>query len=158
MNTQHSKYTRCPQCHTLYLLSLDQLTIAQGKVVCAECQHTFNAVQYLQHIEPDLPEYHKGESLNYFAPFINIPNDITEQHQEIINFFQTPIEPLHETLFHYLNQVDVTQSRQQSRPLYVRLYQSPTSWVKSSLSKTKFFSLVITVIGLAALTQNIILF
>ena len=40
-------YTRCPECETTFKVGVDDLRRAQGKVRCGDCQHVFNAVEYL---------------------------------------------------------------------------------------------------------------
>ncbi|MHA3102944.1 MJ0042-type zinc finger domain-containing protein [Acinetobacter sp. ANC 3791] len=41
--------TQCPNCKTQYLISPTQLSIAQGMVCCAKCDHNFNAYELLSH-------------------------------------------------------------------------------------------------------------
>jgi predicted Zn finger-like uncharacterized protein len=40
-------YTRCPECETTFKVGVVDLRRAQGKVRCGDCDHVFNAVQYL---------------------------------------------------------------------------------------------------------------
>ncbi len=101
----YHKQTRCPHCETSYRITLDQLTIGHGQVLCAECQQQFNAIEHLH--EPidlnPLPisswEKHRDPTEN---PFDTDDKRILD-HQEIFNFFKqnTPHSPL--SLLHYLD-------------------------------------------------------
>lgn len=42
------KQTRCPNCASIYKVSVTQLTVAQGMVCCPKCGHNFNALVHLQ--------------------------------------------------------------------------------------------------------------
>ena len=50
------KQTRCPNCQTVYKVSVTQLTISQGMVCCPKCSAEFNALVHLVKIEKDLKE------------------------------------------------------------------------------------------------------
>ncbi|MHA3891627.1 DUF3426 domain-containing protein [Acinetobacter sp. GXMZU3951] len=41
------KQTSCPECLTIYRVSVAQLTVAQGMVCCPKCSTTFNALTHL---------------------------------------------------------------------------------------------------------------
>lgn len=41
------KHTLCPECKTIYKVSVTQLTVAQGMVCCPRCDTTFNALLHL---------------------------------------------------------------------------------------------------------------
>ncbi|AXY60465.1 DUF3426 domain-containing protein [Acinetobacter sp. WCHAc010052] len=41
------KQTKCPECSTVYKVSVAQLTVAQGMVCCPKCSATFNALTNL---------------------------------------------------------------------------------------------------------------
>ena len=45
------KQTRCPNCSTIYKVSVAQLTVAQGMVCCAKCSTNFNALSYIVKVE-----------------------------------------------------------------------------------------------------------
>ncbi|NND55455.1 MAG: DUF3426 domain-containing protein [Gammaproteobacteria bacterium] len=40
-------YTQCPECETTFKLGADDLRRANGKVRCGDCDHVFNALEYL---------------------------------------------------------------------------------------------------------------
>ncbi|MBI5436594.1 MAG: zinc-ribbon domain-containing protein [Nitrosomonadales bacterium] len=54
-----STSTQCPQCHTRFKVSQEQLDAHQGMVRCGRCQAVFNAAEHLQDDQPspqlDLP-------------------------------------------------------------------------------------------------------
>ncbi|EGW54260.1 hypothetical protein QQ73_15415 [Candidatus Endoriftia persephone str. Guaymas] len=61
-------FTRCPNCHTLFRISLDQLKAANGLARCCECEEIFNALQNLQslpglHAEEQRPPDTSGQPL-----------------------------------------------------------------------------------------------
>lgn len=35
--------TRCPECHTIFRIAMEQLSVAKGQVRCGQCNHVFNA-------------------------------------------------------------------------------------------------------------------
>lgn len=37
--------TRCPQCHTTFRATAEQLAVRNGRVRCGQCQHAFDAVE-----------------------------------------------------------------------------------------------------------------
>ncbi|MDD2884343.1 MAG: zinc-ribbon domain-containing protein, partial [Dechloromonas sp.] len=39
--------TRCPACDTIFRVTSEQLRMKAGKVRCGQCQHVFNAFDYL---------------------------------------------------------------------------------------------------------------
>jgi predicted Zn finger-like uncharacterized protein len=41
------KQTQCPECASIYKISVAQLTVAQGMVCCPKCNHSFNALLHL---------------------------------------------------------------------------------------------------------------
>ncbi len=48
--------SQCPHCQTTYQLSLEQLSIAQGRVRCVRCQQIFDAyLQFIAKPEPIIP-------------------------------------------------------------------------------------------------------
>lgn len=57
------KQTQCPNCHSIYMVAVPQLTVAQGMVCCPKCDHQFNALLYLYNAELAQPRPN-----NYSAP------------------------------------------------------------------------------------------
>lgn len=41
------RQTQCPECQTVYIVTVLQMTAAQGMVCCPKCSATFNAIQHL---------------------------------------------------------------------------------------------------------------
>ena len=48
-----TQYTRCPHCDTAFVVTEEQLSIANGKVRCGNCKAIFNA----REPEPELAVY-----------------------------------------------------------------------------------------------------
>lgn len=49
-------YTRCPSCETTFRVGAGDLRRAQGRVRCGDCEHVFNAVEYLTEDPTDTDE------------------------------------------------------------------------------------------------------
>lgn len=47
--------TRCPQCHTVFRVVIDQLRVSEGWVRCGRCAEVFNAGQALMDLETGRP-------------------------------------------------------------------------------------------------------
>lgn len=95
------KKTRCPYCKTLYRITLDQLTIGHGQVLCGMCREMFNAIEYLNNseISDEQNEINMQISLDEY--------DVNEMyHHEIIKFFQQKNSKSSMNLLEYLNQLD----------------------------------------------------
>lgn len=48
------KQTRCPNCDSIYKVTVTQLTVAQGMVCCPKCSHQFNALLHLENLVPEV--------------------------------------------------------------------------------------------------------
>ncbi len=91
-------HTQCPDCKTRFLISDDQLRVAQGKVRCSKCHKVFNALESLQKppqtaaasIEPQPPtlpdtvtDFMSEADLEEFAELkAKISNDLSPQQEE----------------------------------------------------------------------------
>ena len=51
----NNKQTLCPNCHSLYRVTVPQLTVAQGMVCCPKCKEHFNALLHLHQSNISLP-------------------------------------------------------------------------------------------------------
>lgn len=51
-DSERRPVTRCPQCGTMFRVSLAQLQAAAGEVRCGACLHTFNAIDFV--VAPEL--------------------------------------------------------------------------------------------------------
>lgn len=98
------KQTRCPKCHTVYKVSVTQLTVAQGMVCCAKCSTQFNALTHLvkQPKNEELVKRNTSSSSNDLKAF---QKDIFEE-KDIIAIFDRKIENSNMDLRTYLNNLN----------------------------------------------------
>lgn len=110
----YSKKTRCPHCQTLYRVTIDQLTISHGQVLCGDCQLMFNAIEHLCLDDvkcTGLPSQVTSQSTHTATPYHAHSSYMWEEdvnamsHPEVVQFFQqkTPHSPV--TLLEYLNKL-----------------------------------------------------
>lgn len=99
------KQTRCPNCSSIYKVTVTQLTAAQGMVCCPKCMAEFNALLHL--IQPktsstDTPQLVEAmlQQANPFSAIYN-PN---EQH--LLDIFDRKIENSNINLRTYLNNLN----------------------------------------------------
>ncbi|WP_374529919.1 DUF3426 domain-containing protein [Acinetobacter sp.] len=110
------KQTSCPECLTIYRVSVAQLTVAQGMVCCPKCSTTFNALTHLVN-QPfgQLATYPSSE--DYFdAPAQNEDfrpqmTSIAFEHslsnrQQLLEIFDRKIEHSNIDLKTYLNNLN----------------------------------------------------
>lgn len=93
------KKTCCPHCQTLYRISIDQLTIGHGRVLCGECKSIFNAIEHLYET-PHQEVYVHGHKRALFEQDAN-----AHTHPEIIRFFQQTTPQSSLSLLEYLNKL-----------------------------------------------------
>jgi predicted Zn finger-like uncharacterized protein len=89
------KQTQCPQCASIYQISVAQLTVAQGMVCCPKCSHSFNALLHLISIttpKQSLPI----QSSNVFSETITTAHDL-------LGIFDQKVEHSNIDLETYLN-------------------------------------------------------
>lgn len=96
------KQTRCPQCQTVYKVSLTQLTIAQGMVCCPKCDCRFNALIHL--VTAPTPINPPAHLSGKFAP-----SSLKYTHQNVIEIFNRRIENSNLDLVTYLNNLSYFQ-------------------------------------------------
>ncbi|QEP44210.1 DUF3426 domain-containing protein [Ectothiorhodospiraceae bacterium BW-2] len=87
--------TRCPSCHTLFRLPLEQVVLSRGEVRCGQCLTTFNSIDAL--VTPE-GEPLKRPTLTQIVP------DITPAHST----------PPPERLFLPIDEEDIAQLLQDS--------------------------------------------
>jgi predicted Zn finger-like uncharacterized protein len=99
------KQTRCPNCSTIYKVSVTQLTVAEGMVCCPKCDSEFNALLHLFFISKDKIDFSVDSSSN---PIPNHQDEFeepkTEQH--ILDIFDRKITNSNITLRTYLNNLN----------------------------------------------------
>lgn len=64
--------TRCPACDTIFRVTSEQLRMKAGKVRCGQCQHVFNAFDYL------LPDQSTDETALIKAPPATTSQPVTQ--------------------------------------------------------------------------------
>ena len=96
--------TRCPNCETLYKISVTQLTISQGMVCCAKCSAEFNALVHLI-IEPKEPEEILLSSQHSpYTEQLNFEDFASEEN--VLDIFNRKIEGSNINLRTYLNNLN----------------------------------------------------
>lgn len=96
------KQTRCPNCTTIYRVSVTQLTVAQGMVCCPKCSAEFNALLYLYQPQVIEEEEYPSEALFFDQPILKMKAE--EQH--IFEIFDRKIEKSNINLRTYLNNIN----------------------------------------------------
>lgn len=106
------KQTRCPNCQTIYKVSVTQLTVAQGMVCCPKCGTNFNALLNLQ-VNPQNYDSSKQTDTSQVTIPINGTsqtftstslNHQTETH--ILDIFDRKVENSNIDLRTYLNNLN----------------------------------------------------
>lgn len=94
------KQTRCPNCSTVYKVSVTQLTVAQGMVCCPKCSTEFNALLNLYE-----DSIHKKKQVKPPVTIVSEPiivdNNDTEHH--LLDIFERKVESSNINLRTYLN-------------------------------------------------------
>ncbi|WP_168542586.1 DUF3426 domain-containing protein [Acinetobacter sp. A2] len=99
------KQTKCPECQTVYKVSVAQLTVAQGMVCCPKCSNNFNALSHL--VQAHKQEVSSRSNLQRIQNRSLIP--VTEQipqEQNILDIFQRKVEHSNIDLKTYLNNLN----------------------------------------------------
>lgn len=95
------KQTRCPNCDSIYKVSVTQLTVAQGMVCCPKCNAEFNALLHL--IQPS----------STFSSIDEVSNHITSQQQDQLNTLHTQNE---------INLLDIFERKTEDSNINLRTY------------------------------------
>jgi predicted Zn finger-like uncharacterized protein len=85
--------TQCPECHTIFNASQEQLDAAGGKVRCGQCNHVFNA---LEHLQEELTETTEIDEVTSSQQDLEFDTSVTEPEsisgeQETGTDFETDI-------------------------------------------------------------------
>ena len=105
----NNKQTQCPECTTIYKVSVEQLTIAQGMVCCPKCFHSFNALLYLVQVNPSATAASMA-CATLHDDYAHETNDqilktiYTQQH--LLDIFERKIEHSNIDLRTYLNNLN----------------------------------------------------
>lgn len=146
------KQTRCPNCLTLYKVSVTQLTAAQGMVCCPKCTTQFNALLHLVESSTISDEHenpHPSSYRNYSSkPHIHLPKLNTEQNT-INDFFSRKIENSNIDLRTYLNTLNfVDDSASQTFPA-LHLATHHNHKPHREIQKTRLYYMMWTLINIA---------
>ncbi|WP_312967034.1 DUF3426 domain-containing protein [Acinetobacter gerneri] len=105
-----NKQTRCPNCQTIYKVSVPQLTVAQGMVCCAKCDFTFNALSNIVKIQnPDLivlDEPVKKVTNDFFVEPSSEAHQSTQDIFKVLEIFNHKVENSNIDLLTYLNNLN----------------------------------------------------
>ena len=110
----NKKQTQCPECTTIYKVSVAQLTIAQGMVCCPKCSHSFNGLLNLVEISTaqHLPEAAEPALLHHdYEHEVSdhvLARSYSQQH--LLDIFDRKIEQSNIDLHTYLNNLNYFSS------------------------------------------------
>ena len=110
----NNKQTQCPECTTIYKVSVEQLTIAQGMVCCPKCFHSFNGLLHLveSNSAPSLPADAESALLHHdYAYEVNdhiLARSYSQQH--LLDIFDRKIAHSNIDLYTYLNNLNYFSS------------------------------------------------
>lgn len=136
------KQTRCPNCSTIYRVSVTQLTVAQGMVCCPKCFAEFNALLYLYQPEVLEEEKYPTEPLFFDEPMLK--SKAEEQH--IFEIFDRKIENSNINLRTYLNNINTYNNDPITH--YPSLNLSFSQYTKENNSKGMLYYIVWSIINL----------
>lgn len=114
----NKKQTQCPECTTIYKVSVAQLTLAQGMVCCPKCTLNFNALLNLVEINTPqhVPEIAQAALLHHdYEHEISdhvLARSYSQQH--VLDIFDRKIEHSNIDLHTYLNNLNYFSSE----PIY----------------------------------------
>lgn len=98
------KQTRCPNCHTVYKVSVTQLTISQGMVCCPKCSAQFNALVHLVKIDNDDADLMLSSEHSPYSQKLDFEEYASETH--VLDIFERKIEGSNINLRTYLNNLN----------------------------------------------------
>ncbi|NHC02220.1 DUF3426 domain-containing protein [Acinetobacter sp. 187] len=97
------KQTRCPNCSTIYKVTVTQLTVAQGMVCCPKCSAEFNALLNLNQVKDDQIQQPPLGRIFDQTPMV-MQDYSAEQH--VLDIFQRKPESSNINLRTYLNNLN----------------------------------------------------
>lgn len=98
------KQTRCPNCQTVYKVSVTQLTISQGMVCCPKCSAEFNALVHLVKIEKDESDLMLSSQHSPYSQTLDFEEYASETN--VLDIFERKIEGSNINLRTYLNNLN----------------------------------------------------
>jgi len=99
------KQTCCPNCSSIYKVSVTQLTVAQGMVCCPKCSNNFNALLNLLRDEIKIPDNQDDQSTDP-DQFHRIYNTQHQQETNVFDIFNRKVENSNIDLKTYLNNLN----------------------------------------------------
>lgn len=146
-----NKQTRCPNCQTIYKVSVPQLTVAQGMVCCAKCNFTFNALSNIVKIKnPDLivlDEPVKKATPHFFLEPA-LQNQSTQENFKVLDIFNHKVENSNIDLLTYLNNLNYFSHEPISANPSLNLYNNTRQFNKDRYKPTTRYYLFWGVINL----------
>lgn len=109
-----NKQTRCPDCFSIYKVTVPQLTVAQGLVCCPKCSTQFNAFAFLSE-HKEVPQAQSQIELLPQRSFLQLafqPNTDglqTESSHDVMTIFELKVKHSNLNLRQYLNHLDYLQ-------------------------------------------------
>lgn len=97
------KQTRCPNCATIYRVSVTQLTVAQGMVCCPRCSAEFNALLHLY--QPEAVTSRTDSTEQQTKTQIRLQQE-HEEERSILDIFKRKVANSNITLKTYLNNLN----------------------------------------------------
>lgn len=114
----NKKQTQCPECTTIYKVSVAQLTLAQGMVCCPKCSYNFNGLLNLVEINTPqtVPEAAKAALLHHDYEHEVSDHVLAKSYsqQHVLDIFDRKIEHSNIDLHTYLNNLNYFSSE----PIY----------------------------------------
>lgn len=146
------KQTRCPQCLTLYRVSVMQLTVAGGEVCCAKCSTQFNALLHLNEISSTENDITALNSVTQpiFSQFPTGDATTFElEKNNITDFFNRKIQNSNIDLRTYLNSLKVVQDDGFNAFPSLHLATHHNHKAHAQIQKTRFYYIIWTLINIA---------
>lgn len=149
------KQTRCPNCLTVYKVSVTQLTATQGMVCCPKCATKFNALLHLVEQQTTKNPHNNTAPLSSQHDIqkarIPLPKLNTEQNA-ITEFFNRKIENSNIDLRTYLNTLNfVEDSSSYAFPaLHLATHHNYTP--HKEIQKTRLYYIMWTLINIALIS------
>jgi predicted Zn finger-like uncharacterized protein len=117
--------SQCPECRTVYQLSLSQINISDGRVRCAQCSYVFNALSHFI-LDPQQPNPQHPEHVSTLRYCQTLPLATpTKQIVYVDTHLHNQVEGSKLNLYSYLNNLN-------------RINPFPQEPVPEILSKPRF--------------------
>ncbi|OTG85272.1 hypothetical protein B9T31_12400 [Acinetobacter sp. ANC 4558] len=91
------KQTQCPNCASIYKVSVTQLTVAQGMVCCPKCACSFNALLHLKSIK------NNNSQEQQHTEILSLEQETINSSSDLLKIFNLKVEHSNINLETYLN-------------------------------------------------------